>query len=478
MGWALFIQPPNQQTAESADTSLSLERATGRMTSRLHNGDSAGDGRTPKGATPSTVLHITDSRRGAGVPLERQLAETRELLDRGLPTTAESRLRQIIAQAQRDAGVLARARFLHSLALQALGRNRDALEAVEMYETADSGLGLDAEDFASVRIQLGLSYNYVGDHPKAIALLQGELRAATEGGGSDARTGNVYTSLARVYRSINEYQIARDHNNKALEHFRRGGDWRGMADCYFGLGTGNAHEGQWEKSLEDFEQAVQLIGERQAPFLLSKIYNNMAAAFWWLQRPHEGIRALEKAVAYNERTEYKDTAVRAYNNLGINLMCIGEWDRSHAALKRALELVMELDDHDAASVVYDSLGELRMLRGDLPEARANLEKAVESSLKGGKKWNTSQVMRTLTRCYILLGMMAEALDTGSRVLALAESIGDQRGICDACAMVAEAHLLRGETDEAALLLARISEETDDTTTADLAISGEAQRVQG
>jgi len=448
------------------------------MISRLHKRDNGEDGRTPKGAPASTVVSFADSRRGAGVPLERQLAEARELLDRGLPTTAESRLRQIIAQAQRDPAVLARARYLHSVALQALGRNRDALEAVEMYEPADSGQGLDPEDFASVRVQLGLSYNYVGDHPKAIALLQGELRAATEGGGSDARTGNVYTSLARVYRSINEYSIARDHNNKALEHFRRAGDWRGMADCYFGLGTGNAHEGQWEKSLEDFEQAVQLIGERQAPFLLSKIYNNMAAAFWWLQRPHEGIRALEKAVAYNERTEYKDTAVRAYNNLGINLMCIGEWDRSQAALKRALELVMELDDHDAASIVYDSLGELRMLRGDLPEARAYLERAVENSLTGGKKWNTSQVMRTLTRCYILLGMTAEALDTGTSVLELAESIGDQRGICDACAMVAEAHLLRGETDAAARLLARISEETDDTTTADLAISGEAQRVQG
>ena len=199
------------------------------MNTRLHKGDGEGDERTPaKGATPSAVVHISDSRRAAGLPLERQLEETQELLDRGLPSKAEARLRQVISQAQRDPALLARARFLHSVALQALGRNRDALEAVEMYEPADSGAGLDPETFASVRIQLGLSYNYVGDQPKAIALLQAELRAATEGGGSDLRTGNVYTSLARVYRSINEYQIARDHNNKALEHFRRAGDWRGM----------------------------------------------------------------------------------------------------------------------------------------------------------------------------------------------------------------------------------------------------------
>ncbi|HEX8688061.1 MAG TPA: tetratricopeptide repeat protein, partial [Pyrinomonadaceae bacterium] len=446
----------------------------------LHQGDPEQGGRASKGGPQGGVVHLSEARRApsAALPLERQLEETRELLDRGLPSTAEARLRHVIAQARRDPALLARARHLHSTALQAMGRNRDALEAVEMYESPDSGRGLDAETFSAVRVQLGLCYNYTGDHPKAIALLQAELRAATEQNGSDARTGNVYTALARVYRSINEYSIGRDLNNKALEHFRRTGDWRGLADCYFGLGMADAHEGRWEATLEHFEQAIQLIGDRPAPFLLGKIYSNAAGAYWWLQRPHEGIRALEKAVAYNERTEHKGNAVNAYNNLGINLMMTGDWDRAQAALKRALELVMELDDHHgSASIVFDSLGELRMLRGDLAEAREYLERAVENGVRSGKKWNLSQAMRTLARCYILLGLADEALGVCGEVLELAESIGDHRGICDACMLLAETHLLRGETEESAQFLARVSEETE-ATTSDLAISGELQRVQG
>jgi DNA-binding NtrC family response regulator/tetratricopeptide (TPR) repeat protein len=448
------------------------------MTSRLHQGDAEQGERSSKGGSSSPVSHISDARRAASLPLEQQLEETQELLDRGLPSTAEARLRQLIAQARRDPGVLARARNLHSTALQALGRNRDALEAVEMYEPTDSGKGLDAETFASVRIQLGLSYNYTGDPPKAIALLQAELRAATEQGGSDARTGNIYTALARVYRSISEYSIARDHNNKALEHFRRAGDWRGMAECYFGLGMADAHEGSWEKTLENFEQAIQLIGDRPAPFMLGKIYSNQAAAYWWLQRPHEGIRALEKAIAYNERTEHKDNAATAYNNLGINLLLTGEWERAQAAYKRALELVMEMDEHHGpAAMVFDSMGELRMLRGDLSEAREYLDKAVASGVKSGKKWYLSQAMRTMTRCYILQGLGDEALDMATRVLELTESMGDHRGICDSCTLLAETHLLRGELDASAAQLARLSDETDATTT-DLAISGESQRIHG
>ncbi|HEX8149952.1 MAG TPA: sigma 54-interacting transcriptional regulator [Pyrinomonadaceae bacterium] len=444
----------------------------------MHQGDAGQGERTPKGGVSPAVTHITDARRAASLPLERQLEETQELLDRGLPSTAETRLRQLISQARREPVVLARARYLHSTALQALGRNRDALEAVEMYEPADSGKGIDAETFAGVRVQLGLAYNYTGDAPKAIALLQAELRAATEQGGSDARLGNIYNAKARVYRSISEYSIARDHNNRALEHFRRAGDWRGMADCYFGLGMADAHEGSWEKTLENFEQAIQLIGDRPAPFMLGKIYSNAAAAYWWLQRPHEGIRALEKAIAYNERTEHKDNAATAYNNLGINLLLTGEWDRAQAAFKRALELVMEMDEHHGpAAMVFDSMGELRMLRGDLEEAREYLEKAVASGVKSGKKWYISQAMRTLTRCCIRQGLGDEALDVCTRVLELTESMGDHRGICDASTLLAETRLLRGELDECAQMLARVAEETDATTT-DLAISGEAQRVQG
>ncbi|MBV9927903.1 MAG: sigma 54-interacting transcriptional regulator [Acidobacteria bacterium] len=447
------------------------------MTSRLHQGDAERGERTPKSGNSSAVTHISEARRAAALPLEQQLAETQELLDRGLPSTAEARLRQLISHAKREPSVLARARHLHSTALQALGRNRDSLEAVETYEPADSGEGLDPETFSQVRVQLALSYNYTGDAPKAIAILQAELRAATEQSGSDARLGNIYNAKARVYRHISEYGIARDHSNRALEHYRRAGEWRGMAEGYFGLGMADAHEGHWEKTLENFEQAVQLIGDRPAPFMLGKIYSNMAAAYWWLQRPHEGIRALEKAIAYNERTEHKDNAANAFNNLGINLILIGEWDRAQAAFKRSLELVLEMDEHHGqAAIVYDSLGELRMLRGDLIEAREYLEKAVASGVTSGKKWYLSQTMRTQTRCYILLGLLDEALDVGARVLELAESIGDHRGISDACILLAEARLRRGETEESAQMLARVAEEADKTN--DLAITGESQRVQG
>src|SRR5436305_13364132 len=453
------------------------------MTSRLQKGDAESGERPSVKSASSSVVNIGDARRGAGVRVntasfDQQLEETRELLDRGLPSAAEARLRHIISSAKRDPAALSRARRLLSVTLEMLGRYGDALEVVQMYEPADSAGALDAETFAAVRVQLGLAYNYTGDHPKAIAILNAELRAATERGGSDSLLGEIYAALARVYRSINEYSIARDHSNKTLEYYRGTGDWRGIAEAYFGVANADSHEGHYERTLESFEQAIQLVGERPAPALLGRIYNNIAGAYWFLKRPHDGIRALEKAVTYYETTENKDNAATGFNNLGTILMLIGEWDRAHAALKRALELAMEIDENAApTSMIFDSLGELRMYRGELDGARTYLERAIEAATRSGRNWYTAQAMRTTTRCYIALGLTEKSLEMGERALALAERIGDRQAVCESNLLLAEARLLHGEAEECAALLEKVSAEVADSAT-DIAVAGEAQRVYG
>ena len=82
--------------------------------------------------------------------LYRELEETRELLDRGLPSAAESRLRHIINNARRDVRVLAHSRRWLSVALVVLGCYRESLEAVQKYEAPHGRGELGAENFAGL----------------------------------------------------------------------------------------------------------------------------------------------------------------------------------------------------------------------------------------------------------------------------------------------------------------------------------------
>jgi len=406
-----------------------------------------------------------------------ELEEIRLLLDNGLSSEVKSRLTSLMAAARHDPSLLAQARCILSASLEMQGRYRESLEAVQMYESTDARTKLDAEANNCLRVQIGLAYNYSGDHPKAIALLKAALREETETG-SHAYLGAIYSALARVYRSISEFTIARDYSQKALEHYRETGDWRGLADAYFGIAMADTLEGHHEAGLENFEQALKLVGDHQAPYLLGKIYSNMAGACWFLKRPQEGIRHLEKAISYYERTEHKSSAALGYNNLGINLMLVGEWARAQEALERALSLASETDERGAQiPMILDSLGDLSILRGEIDEARNYLDRAVALATENGNKWYSGQALRTLGRCYLAMNDSKSALEKGEQALALAESIGDRQAICESRLILAESQLLSDELDACAEELHKVAEQTTDSTT-DLGFAGEAQRLYG
>jgi tetratricopeptide (TPR) repeat protein len=100
-----------------------------------------------------------------------------------------------------------------------------------------------------------------------------------------------------------------------LESFRQNGDWRGLAEAYFGVGVADIQEGNYEPGLENLEQALKLIGDRPAAYMLGRTYANMAGACWFLKRPQEGIDYLKKAIIYYERTDHSGTARRKRSNV-------------------------------------------------------------------------------------------------------------------------------------------------------------------
>jgi hydrogenase-4 transcriptional activator len=443
--------------------------------------ETRGEVRESGASTPTFAQARARSRADAlRRSLEGEFEALRGLLDQGLSSEVVRRVNAMMRAARGDASLLAKARCLLSVALEMQGRYGESLEAVKIYESTSEREGLDAEATLQLGVQLALAYNYTGDHPKAIALLNAALREASEsfaGAQMGAHVGAIYLALARVYRSINEYTIARDHAQSAREHYRGTGDWRGLAEAYFAVALAELFEGNYEPALEHLEQALKLVGDHPAPYLLGKIYTNMAGACGFLKRPHDGIGYLEKAISYYERTEHKANAVDGYNNLGVHLTLIGDWRRAQDSLERALALASETDAKARVPMILDSLGELLLLRGELDEARTHLERAVTLSGEQANKWYSGQALRTLGRCHLAMGDQERALREGERALELAARIGDRQAICDSRLLLAEAHLQRGELDDCDEELRLVAAETTDSQ-ADLAVTGEAQRLQG
>lgn len=448
-------------------------------------GSPSGGGSSPdEPLSGKGVVDLADARvrlnaraRPSRENLLTQLDEIRSLLDQGLSAEAKSRISGLIAAAHGNPAVLALARCALSTALEMQGQYRDSLAAVAMYESPESRAKLDPPTIQSLKVQIGLAYNYSGDHPKAISILKGAIREPSESE-PEPNNGPVYAALARVYRSISENPIALDYANRALAHFRQTGEWRGLSEAYFGIGIAQIQEGDYENALENLEQALKLTGDNPASYTLGKIYANMAGVCWFLKRPQEGIRYLEKAIGYYERTDHKANAANGYNNLGINLILMGQWGKAQEALQRALSLATEADERaEKVPMILDSLGELLMLRGELDQAKDYLSRAVALAAEDKHKWYECQALRTLARCYMAMEDTAKALAHGREALDLALTINDRQAICDSRLILAEVNLRNGDMTACSEELEKVTAGTTDSTT-DLGFSGELQRLLG
>jgi hydrogenase-4 transcriptional activator len=403
----------------------------------------------------------------------KELAEINLLLDQGHSVAARTRLATLISESRDDPAMLAGARLALSVALEMHGDYQKSLESVSMYEVEASSKDLPDVLQLKLRVQIAIALNYCGDHPRAVASLQSALKEL-----SDEQAAPVYTALARIYRSINESSIARDYSQRALQVYRQTGDWRGLAEGYFGMALADHKEGQNDSALENFTHALKLIGDHPATFILGKIYSNMAGVCWHMKRAKDGIAYLEKAIEYYEHSDHQMMAAIAHNNLGLNLMLVGQWERAHESFNRSLSLITEINDQDEKiPMALDSLGELCLLRGDLEAARSYLERAVVLAQESRNKWHAGQTLRTMARCCIATGEHDLALSYATQAFEMAQEIADANSIWESQLLLAESFLLQGDLDGCTAKLGDLDEQASDSPIA-IGLKGEGHRLHG
>ncbi|MEP6903014.1 MAG: sigma 54-interacting transcriptional regulator [Actinomycetota bacterium] len=418
-------------------------------------------------------LYLSKAKTNAKEKIGETLKVVAQKLTEGFSAEAEKILSQAIKLHTNTPDDLANLKRLLSYTLETLGRYKEAIEIIRLYETEEILHSLGIETQLKVITQLAISYNNLSDYPKAVTLLKQNLQKAKETELTHL-FGRIYIALSRVYRKLNEHGIARDHAEKALNAFRENGKWRGMAESYQAIATSFYQEGNSEKSLEYFELAIKIVGTRSAPFLLGKLYSDMSGAYCLLRRPQDGIDCLEKSIKFFDQTEHKLNSVIAYNNLGMNLMLLGDWTRAEAMMKSALDLAVEAN-HVHVAGILDSLGELKLLRGELKESQELLEQAAQFAEERKKEFYVIQALRNLARCYLAQGKTREAIVKAQETIELCKAIGEKQTINAAGLVLAESYLQEGRLKECEFKLQKI-EETD--LSADFFILGNIQRIYG
>lgn len=418
-------------------------------------------------ANPGRKRRISDEK------VSSVLSEISQKLVEGFSGQAEERLIEILEKYTLSTENEALITSMLAYTFETLGRYDKSLEVIDPFDDEEKLEKLTPETKVLVLNQLAISLNNSNDSPKAVTLLNYSLEQAQEEN-LVSFYGPIYVALARVYRRISEFPIARDFARQGLTNYREQGDWRGMADSYHTIAMTHYQQGDSKKALENFQLAIKIIGERTAPFLLGKLYSDMSGAYWFLRKPHDGISCLEKSIEFFSKTEHKVQTVAAYNNLGMNLMILGDWKRSEDMIREALELAQEVD-HAHIAGILDSLGELKLLRGEIEEAKKLVIEGIATARKRKKNWYAVQAMRTLARCHLAAGEFDDAVQQATETIAICDEMGESQFAAMAGIVLAEALLESGDAAESEKVLVGI-EESDPT--ADFFVLGSIQRIRG
>jgi hydrogenase-4 transcriptional activator len=427
-------------------------------------------------ATSRSHSNIAQSRKGKVISKDefaKVLDEFQSKIDQGVSSLAEKGINETLTKYSLSVSEKAHLHKFLALALEMKGKYSEALSILQVYESDEVFGELGIDDSATVLTHLANAYNNSGDYPKAIALLDSVLKQIQLNKSSDL-LGKVYIAFCRVYRKLAEFPIARDYATKALANFRDVGNWRGMAESYSYLGVFCQQEGLLEKSVEFLQQAIKIVGNRQAPFLLGKAYSELSGTYWFLRRPKDGIECLEKSIQFYERTEHKVHAALGYNNLGINLVQIGEWKRAEEMIEHALELATETN-HAHVAGILDSLGELKLLKGELKNAQDLFEQAMKLAEERKAEWYYVQAGQNLARCHLAQNNYTEAISEAENTINRCEKGGHRHYRDLAFLSIAESYLKSNQLKKCEDLLKKFEA---DTELKDFFVLGNIQRIRG
>ncbi len=346
--------------------------------------------------------------------LAKFLAEVQSKLNEGFAIEAEERCFEILENYQHSIDTQAQINQLLSVALEMQGFFEDSLKAIRPFEGIEVREALNEETESSILTQLGVAYANLNNSTRALELLKTGLQIAEDREFTYLLI-KIYLAFSRVYRQLYDYPIARNYADNALKMARDLGDRQSFAETYRIIATTYQREGKHQIALDNFQQALQLVGERPVPFLLGKIYLGMSASLAALARWQDSLDFAKKSIGLFEKVAQKFELVVALHQFGISLRLNGNWKKSSETLNQALDLAFETN-HPYLVVILAALGEYEFLRGDNEEAEKILTKALDFTAIAKKQWYRLPVFYHLARCLLAQGEADAAILQAEKVL--------------------------------------------------------------
>ncbi|TYQ31162.1 CHAT domain-containing protein [Pseudanabaena sp. UWO310] len=202
---------------------------------------------------------------------------------------------------------------------------------------------------------LGVAYNYLGKHRKAIEYHQQSLAIAKQNKNRRLEAESL-GNLGIAYDSLGEYQKAIEYHLQSLEIHRQIGDQVGQGPPLKNLGIIYFSLGQYQKAIEYYQQALAIYRQFGNHNYEGKAFSLLGSAFVQKKQPelailfykqsvnvYESIRKSNKKLSQEEQQSFTRTVDDTYRTLSDLLLKQGRVTEALQVLD--LLKIQELEDY-------------------------------------------------------------------------------------------------------------------------------------
>jgi CHAT domain-containing protein/Tfp pilus assembly protein PilF len=295
--------------------------------------------------------------------------------------------------------------------------------------------------------QLGNVHKRLGDHPRALELLNRSLDMKRRLG-DRLEEGKTLSNLGLLYWETGEYSRATDVLQGALAVAREVGNSQLEAAALNNLSLIYDELGDYGRSLAQYEQSLALHRSNRDASGEAATLGNIGGIFLLRGRFREALKYYEQAAALSERLGAKPSLSQDLGNIAHCRLGLGDTPGALEVLDRALALAREAGLQKEEADWHKIKGSALMRIGKYPLAAQEYAAALKIYELAGLKRELIEGLLAQGEFAMAVGDLASAERDQQRALLLARALPHPRGVVSALEALADVVQRRGYSDDA------------------------------
>jgi len=258
------------------------------------------------------------------------------------------------------------------------------------------------------------------------------------------KASRVHRKMAHVFwEDIGDAEKAKEHHDKALKILETEPESVELASLYEDMGHMYYRTGDMAKALSWAEKALELAKKLNDFEVIASSYASLGTIFGFTGDRKKTVECLERALKIALDNGYMETALRAYNNLAVDLPA-EEYERRLECLEKGFEQAKKVGHISFKSWIGTVLAWMYLLMGKVDKALLLAEESVSLDKKAGNMPSLPGSLGCLGFAYQVLGEWDKSEQYYKEALSISQRVKEFQTLGLSYSLLGYLHFDKGE----------------------------------